>query len=378
MKKVLIAGVGIAGLTSAIYLERAGFEVDLVEIAKEWAPVGAGIVLWPNCLKILGTLGLRAQTEAMGTAIEEMTVADENGKKISSLQFDKLFEKGLYAVSISRADLHSILAGGLKNTNVMLNDSVDSLDDDGTKVTVKLSSGRTSVYDLVIGADGIHSRVRTLLFGDVKPRYAGYTAWRFLVNGEIEFDRKQAYEYWGKGGRFGIVPTGRGDSNYGFLVLNSPHGSFENKNISIEKFKHILSQFNGAAGEFIKLINEDTVLIHNDIEDIRLDKWYKGNVVLIGDAAHAITPNLGAGALMAMEDSAIVADNLTRFDKPEDAFRAFFEARFKRVKKICNDSYRLGKAGNLESGVLRSVRNFISRNIPERFYINIVKTVSGE
>lgn len=376
--KGLIVGGGIAGLTSAILLEKAGFEIEIAEIAPNWGPVGAGIVLWPNCLKILGKLGLRDETESLGNIIEEMAVTDERGKKISSLKFGKVFEKGLYAVAIARPDLHSVLASGIKTTQVYLNDTVKEITNENRKAQVTFKTGRQNEYDFIIGADGINSKVRKFLFGEVKPRYSGYTNWRFMINGDFDFDRRHAYEMWGKGKRFGMVPVGSENKYYCFAVLNSPPKLDSNRNIANDKFKEIFSEFGWIAPEFLKLVDKDTILIHNDLEDIRLKQWQKGNVVLIGDAAHAITPNLGAGAAMAMEDSIIIAENLINTKSPENAFRSFFQSRYKRVNRICNDSYRLGKMGTLENAALRNVRNFISRIIPERFYINIVKTVIGE
>jgi 2-polyprenyl-6-methoxyphenol hydroxylase-like FAD-dependent oxidoreductase len=374
----LIIGGGIAGLTSAILLERAGYETELVEIASNWGPVGAGIVLWPNCLKILQKLGLRDKVESLGNRIDEMTVTDERGKKISSLKFDKVFEKDLYAAAITRPDLHSVLASGIRTTKVFLNDTVHELTQDGNMVHAAFKSGRVAEFDFVIGADGINSKTRSILLGDVKPRYSGYTNWRFIVNGDFDFNRRHAYEMWGRGKRFGMVPVGNENKYYCFGVLNSPPKLDSNRNIAHNIFKEMFSEFGWIAPEFLKLIDRDTVLIHNDLADIRLKQWYQGNIVLIGDAAHAITPNLGAGAAMAMEDSMIIAENLITSKSPEEAFRSFFHNRYKRVKRICDDSYRLGKMGTLENGLFRSARNFISRIMPEKFYINIVRTVIGE
>ncbi len=377
MKRVLIVGGGIAGITSAILLEEAGFEIDLVEIAKEWGPVGAGIVLWPNALKILERVGVRDEIESHGNVIEEMIVTDEGGKKISSLKFARLFEKGLFAIAAARAELHYALVSKLKNTKVILNDTVESINDTGDEVTVKLRSGTQKEYDLVIGADGINSKIRKILFPDASVRYSGNTNWRFMVSGDFDFNRTRAYEMWGRGKRFGMVPIGRGNTYYCFAVLNSPPGLNENRHITKEKFVNMLSEFGWKAKEFIRKIEDSTVLIHNDLEDIRLKEWYKGNVILIGDAAHGITPNLGAGAAMAMEDSILLVSSLVKFKDNKEAFRSSFDARYKRVNRILNDSYRVGKMGTINNGALRAARNFVSRIMPEWFYLNILKTVIG-
>lgn len=376
--KGLIVGGGIAGLTLAIFLERAGFDLEIVEIAQEWKPVGAGIVLWPNCLKILERLSLSNSIIERGNVIEEMTVTDENGIKISSLNFDKLYKKGLFAISIARSDLHSILFSGIRTSKIMLNDTTVSITQINKKVNVVFRSGIESEYDFVIGADGINSKVRDLLFKKVKLRYSGYTNWRFIVNTQMDFDRKKAYEMWGKGKRFGIVPVGNGTDFYCFALMKSLPGLPENRNIKHSDFIKCFSEFGWKAVEFLNLVNEKTVFIHNDLEDIKLNQWVCGNTILIGDAAHAITPNLGAGAAMAMEDSYFLSEYLINNRNPEQAFRLLFEKRYKRVNRICNDSYRLGKLGTMENSLLRRTRNFISRVMPEKIYINIVKTVTGE
>lgn len=378
IKDVLIVGGGIAGLCSAIQFERAGFNVELVEHAPEWKPVGAGIVLWPNSIKILDKLGLKAEIEAVGNDVIDMTVVDAAGKKVSSLTFEKVFEKGIHAVAVLRADLHKVLIGAVKNTNIKHGTTVDSISDAGTKTKVKLSDGSEKEYDMVIGADGIHSKTRKLLFGEIKPRYAGYTNWRFVVHGDIGTERNRAFEMWGSGKRFGIVPVGSGNSIYCFGVMNAPEGKQEYNNITAAKFKELFGEFGWKARNVMDLITDDTKFIHNDLHDVRLNEWYKGNTVLIGDAAHAITPNLGAGAAMAMEDSLIITKNIIKYGNTAEAYKAYYDQRFKRVTKICNDSFRLGKMGNLENGFLRSVRNFASRIMPEKFYISMVRKVTGD
>lgn len=379
MKDILIVGGGIAGLCSAIQFERAGFHVDLVELAAEWKPIGAGIVLWPNSMRILGQLRLKAEVESYGNPIHEMTVKDAKGKNVSSLTFEKVFQKGIHAYAVLRADLHRVLAGALKNVNIKLGTTVSEITDKGGRTQVKLTDGSEKEYDIVIGADGIHSKVREILFGIVKPRYAGYTNWRFVVDGSsIEFDRTRAFEMWGRGKRFGMVPVGNTNSIYCFGVINAPEGKEEYRSISAGSFKELFGEFGWKAKDILSLVDENTKFIHNDLHDIRLSRWYKGNTVLIGDAAHAITPNLGAGAAMAMEDSVIITENYAKYGNTKLAFKDYFVARFDRVTKICNDSYRLGKMGNLENGLLRSARNFVSRVIPEKFYINMVKKVTGD
>ncbi len=377
MKGSIIGG-GIAGLTSAILLEQAGIKTEITELAAEWKPVGAGIVLWPNCLKILERIGLKDKVESLGNPIEEMRVIDTNGKKINSLNFENVFSRGFFASAIARADLHSVLVSGLKDTKVLLSDTAESISQNESKVNVKFRSGRTDEFDFVIGADGINSKVRSILFGDIKTRYSGYTTWRFMVKGDIDFDRRHAYEIWGRGKRFGIVPVGRENIYYCFAVMNSSPGLEANRNITVDKFLKVFEEFKPAAGKVISLINNDTRLINNDLCDIRLSEWHKGRAVLAGDAAHAITPNMGAGAAMAMEDSAMIADELVAGREPKIAFRNFFAGRNKRVTKVCNDSYRLGKMAQLENKLLRSLRNSLFRLVPESYNINVIKKLTGE
>lgn len=376
--KCLIVGGGIAGLTVSAFLEKAGIETEISEIVEEWKPVGAGIVLWPNCLNILEMIGLKEATIKCGNRIDEMKIIDLRGKKISTVSFDKIFDNEMYALAIKRAELHQVLVSGLKNTKVTLNETVIEIKQNEKIAEVKFSTGRTANYDFVIGADGINSKVRNLLFGEKKLRYAGYTTWRFMVNGDAEFDQRRTFVIWGKGKRLGIVPVNSGKEYYCFAVFNARQGSDKYRNISHEQFLNNLDEFRPAAGKIIDLIKKDTILINNDICDIKLKKWYSGRVALMGDAAHAITPNMGAGASMAMEDSLVISEYLCKFNDPETAFRKYYETRHKRVNRVCDNSYRLGKIAQLNNGILRSARNFAFRLIPESFNDNEIKKITRE
>jgi 2-polyprenyl-6-methoxyphenol hydroxylase-like FAD-dependent oxidoreductase len=372
--RVLIVGGGIAGLSSAILLERSGFEVDIIENAEEWKPVGAGIVLWANALKILEIIGIRENVESQGNKISVMTVTDELGKCVSQAKFYKLPDGYRYALGVHRSVLHDSLINVLGNVNVILNRTIEKIEIDGTKIFSVITGGKTEEYDMLIGADGINSEVRRIMFGSIPLRYSGYANWRFVYEADLGIPVTEAIEMWGEGKRFGIVPIGE-DKYYSFGVINTSKNNDRIRNIDINEFKELFSGFRWKAVDILKLVDENTKLIFNYIEDVFLKHWYKGSVVLIGDAAHAITPNLGSGAAMALEDSLVLVQNINKYENLSDAIINFQSERYKRVKFIRDRSFRLGEVGQLENSTLRNIRNFISRRMPDSFGINIVKKI---
>jgi len=374
MRKVLIVGGGIAGLTSAILLEQIGYEVEIAEQAEKWEPVGAGIVLWPNCMKVMEASGIREDVERRGNILQELNVVGLNGKLINGFNFSSISKnEKLNAIGIFRQELHRALVNGLKTVKVTLGISIEKLEDKGNSVKVQFTDGKNSEYDFVVGADGIHSKTRELVFGNVKLRYSGSAGWRFTISRNTE--EHEAYEIWNSGKRMGIVPIGR-DMYYCFSTVNTHSNNNSLRNISIDDYKNLYGEFVWKAKEILNRLTNNIQLIYDDLFDLNLNIWHKGNIVLIGDAAHAITPNLGSGAAMAMEDALSLAKSLKNNDSLKHAFKQYFKERYKRVNYIRGASYWFGKGAQLE-GVLAKMRNIFVNMTGRISTPYIIKKVIG-
>src|SRR5262245_2316845 len=186
--RILIVGGGIAGLSMARALARAGLAGEIVERQPAWEIAGAGVYLPGNGMAALRELGLAVEVAALGTVIERRRLRDDRGRML--VDFDEAgFWSGLaLPIGLHRLDLHGVLAGGASETPIRFGVTVEALTDRGHAVEVRFSDGATDTYDLVVGADGIHSTTRRLVFGGPDARFVGQAGWRFVVDGFPDID----------------------------------------------------------------------------------------------------------------------------------------------------------------------------------------------
>jgi 2-polyprenyl-6-methoxyphenol hydroxylase-like FAD-dependent oxidoreductase len=207
----------------------------------------------------------------------------------------------------------------------------------------------------VIVADGIHSTIRKKLIPDSLPRYSGYTCWRGIADNIFSIEKK-AVETWGPQGRFGYVPIGN-NKIYWFACKNAPAKDPHLATWTIQNLKKNFQSFVHPIPSILENTPEGE-LIWSDIADLKpLSRFAFGRILLIGDAGHATTPNLGQGACMGMEDALVVADALMENSNVEDAFRQFEQKRITRTRFIVNTSYMLGKMAQVENNFLIALRN---------------------
>lgn len=361
-ERTLIVGGGIAGLTAAASLARAGIPCEIVERTPAWAPIGAGIVMSVNAMQILRGLGLDEEVARRGHRLGEGAITDHEGRALGRTDFDLLSEAHGPTIAVHRAALHDALLSAARDVPVHLGTSIEKLSPVEGGVDVVLTNGRAERFDLVIGADGLHSKVRELGHGKIAPRYSGYTCWRFVVRAPVEDVALR--EMWGRGQRFGIVRIDD-ERLYCFAVANAPRGSEDPEPGRLARLRERFSGFGGQVPEILAALDEDVPLIHNDLEELPRFSWVKGRVALIGDAAHALTPNMGLGAAMAMEDAAVLADEVAKGDALGPALEAFYERRRSRVDWVQNQSRRIGRVGQLENRLLCGLRNLVLKLAPD-------------
>jgi 2-heptyl-3-hydroxy-4(1H)-quinolone synthase len=362
VQRVLIVGGGIAGLSLATALQRLGLELLVVERAPAWTPLGAGIVLSVNAMAVMRRLGLAEAARARGLALGEAAVTDAQGRRLSRTDLRRLAPRHGDTVAIHRGDLHEVLLAGCTGVPIRLDTTVVSLVEEGDGVVARLSDGAVARFDLVVGADGLRSRVRERVFGANPPVYAGYTCWRFVV--EAPFPLERTVEMWGRGRRLGLVPL-PGGRVYGFAVANAPRGSSDPGEVRIERFQARFGGFRGSAPAVLAGIRHPAQLIHNDLEEVIQRPWHRGAVLLVGDAAHATTPNMGQGAAMALEDSAVLAELLAEKRPLVETLARFQARREGRVRWVQNQSRRFGRLAQWENGAACALRNLLLRAIPD-------------
>lgn len=364
-KKFAIVGGGIGGLTLAISLQQKGFDVSVFESAPEIKPLGAGLVIAANAVKAYDEIGLKKKIISAGKIINVFRIKDASGRTLSKTGLEKISAPPgiVNNFSIHRADLHEVLLRQLTPGTVQVNKRCTDVTNDNSGITIRFHDGAAARADYLVACDGVHSAVRLKLLPGSFPRYAGYTCWRGVVETIPEnVNMEEASESWGRGKRFGIVPLSK-NQIYWFACMNASPNDQRMKSAKTNELRHLFKDFHSPIPSILEN-TPDEKIIWNDIIDIRpLKRFAFGNIVLMGDAAHAMTPNMGQGACMAIEDAVILGNLLSKFS-PEEAFRLFEKKRIGRTTAIVNRSWRIGKIAQLENPILASLRNFAIRKTP--------------
>lgn len=333
MPSVVIVGAGIGGLATAIAMEQHGWDVRVLERWPEVVGVGAALGLWPEAQEVLEEIGVGDAVLAEALPYRDATIRNAHGRWLSDLPLRRIERtSGRPVVLISRARLMAIMLQKLGDRVAI-----------DTGVSVKSVSELQSSADLVVGADGLKSTVRQLLFSDeAKPRPAGFTAWRGVVEDEVE----EYGEHWGRGLMFGMTPMEPGRTNW-YAAVGKEH---------MEKVDAVTAPI-GLSPLFeswpaqitTALINSSAgSLLRHDVYDLspHLKSYASGKVVLIGDAAHAMTPSLGQGACQALIDAGALArelQNASGAGTVEAALLRFDALRRKPTQRSVVMSRRLSK-----------------------------------
>ena len=360
-----IIGAGIGGLTTALAFERKEIPYQIFEKAPELNEVGAGIWLAPNALQVLESLKVLKDVFDKGNSIDRITIGKSDLSPISDSNQDFIKAKfGFTTIAIHRADLQKLLFDKIPKEKIFLNKGFHSFKELNSENIEVMFDDNTSIETkYLIGADGINSKVRNQLFPESCTRYSGQTCWRGVV--EIELDKKYAhrgFELWGNQIRFGISKISR-NKVYWFAVILAEKNSKEDTSLVKEKLLELFSNFHPLILDLISK-TEVNQIIKSDINDLKsLSKWYKNNVCLIGDAAHATTPNMGQGGAQAIED-AYYLSNLISGNINENIFELFQKKRQNKVSLVVNQSWSTGKMAHWKYG--QNVRNFLIKNMPKR------------
>lgn len=362
---VLIAGAGIGGLTAAIALRRRGIPVRVFERAPELKPVGAGIVLAVNALSALRDLGLLDHVRAVGMPLESVVIQTPSGRPISVLPIAKLAaELGVAMLAFHRAELHEALLASLPEDILQLGAPVSGFEDLGDGVRVTLEGGERVEGALLIGADGLSSRVRRALGDEQPPDDAGQTSWRGVSRPLSRSLERVAFETWGPGLRFGAVPLTR-DRAYWFAVESAPAGGRDPRPGLLPRLRERFRGWHAPIDALLAATDEDAI-VRTDLFDRKpTGRWGRGRVTLLGDAAHPMTPNLGQGASQAIEDAVVLAELLSTSSDPIAALRRYEIVRQKRTAPLVVHSRRMGALAQWENPLARWLRDRLLGWIPD-------------
>jgi len=333
--RILIVGAGIAGLSLATALRRRGFAPELVERSPAWPEAGAGIALHANAVRALRALGLGDAIGQASAVVPGWAFLDQQGGCLCETDLTDLWREVGPCLGITRARLQEILVAGASGVPVRLGLAVTDLACDGRQVTVTFTDGTAGDYDLVAGADGIHSTVRRLAVSPAPPRYASLMAWRSVIPARPP-GLAQLTILTGERCFFGLVPMGDGHT-YGFAGAGGDRFD-EPLAGRLDRFRHRFAGFGDPVPGYLAGLRCDDQLHFGPIEWVDLDRWHAGRVVLIGDAAHAAPPHMGEGGAMAVEDAVVLAELLQSAATVSEALHRYQARRRPRVDWVQEQS----------------------------------------
>lgn len=341
--RILIIGGGIGGLTSAIALRARGFDVDVVERDPNWGVYGVGILQQSNVVRAMNDLGVLEDYLGAGFGFDHVDVYAPGGQHVAQVPSPRLVAEFPANVGISRPALHKVLGDRTiaDGAVVKLGLTVATLIDDGGGVDIVLSDGTAKRYDLVIGADGLYSATRAMIFPDTPaPAFTGQGVWRYNLPRPDDLVSLRTYQ---SDVGVGLVPLSN-DIMYMFVTTPEDGSRYSRDGLAAAMRAKLTGSAPAIAALGDAIVDDDQV-VYRPLETLFIrGPWHKGRVVLLGDAVHATTPHLGQGAGMAIEDSIVLAEELARAANPPEAFANFQARRFDRCEFIVKTSLALCRA----------------------------------
>jgi 2-polyprenyl-6-methoxyphenol hydroxylase-like FAD-dependent oxidoreductase len=366
--KINIIGAGIGGLTAAIALEKKGHQVELYEAAVALRPIGAGIIMASNAMQIARRLGFADEIAQVGNVLDHFGIADHVGRPLQMMDIQAIRAKfGEPSVAIHRGKLQQILLQQLSNTPIHVNKRLQSIQQfPGGKIVAFFEDGSQAESDVLIGADGLRSATRKAIFGEKPLRYSSHTCWRGII--EHQFDHPhQAKELWAKTGGKRVAMIQVDPSKVYFYYTEKHKPGF---NVPpTDQLRYLQAQFSEFPPMYAEVIGkaQSVEIFHDDLYDLKpLSKWHHDRVMLLGDAAHATTPNLGQGGCQAIEDAWYLAEYLEKYGKVAEAFAMYEQFRRPKVNFVVNTSFMIGKMSNLGGVLGHRLRNWVLSATPKK------------
>lgn len=343
-KRILVIGGGFSGMSAAILLAEAGHSVDLVEIDPGWRSYGAGISLNGAIFRVFHRLGILDAFKAVGSMSDGVEIRGPADQVFARLPTPAMQEGATGNGGIMRPVLAQLLADRVRatKTNVRLGLSVTAMDNRADSVRATFTDGTAGDYDLVIGADGLYSQTRAMLFPDApKPRYIGQAVWRAVLPRQAHLPTVAMWM--GPKLKVGINPVSDTGA-YLFLTEDRPTNDHVPADTHVAVLKDLLSRFPSPTIQAVAAgLGPDSQVVYRPLEQMLMPRpWYSGRVVLIGDAVHATTPHMAAGAMIGMEDAVVLADELATRDI-DPALPAFQDRRWERCRLVVENSLRLAE-----------------------------------
>lgn len=342
VKKILVVGAGIGGQSVALGLKKAGFDVDVVEIHKEFNVYGVGIIQQANALRALDAIGVADEAMRRGSPYGKVKLCLPNGVQVGEAGTPPIGRFPSHN-GISRRLLHEVLLDEAQKIGLQykMGVSVESIDNQVESANVTFTDGTSGSYDIVIAADGTNSKVRKLIFGEFTSNYVGLSVWRYAFKRPTNLDT--GYIFFNKKHKLGVIPM---TEDLCYIFLNSAEG--DNPIIPedqlVKKLKTYMSAYPIAlVQELIPQVTDAKLVNYRSLETLKMPApWYKNRVVVLGDAAHTTIPQLGSGAALAIEDAVVLIEELQKEGEVSEVFERYMKRRYDRCKMVVDVSETLG------------------------------------
>lgn len=346
VRSALVVGGGFSGMAMAIELRKRGVDVDLVEIDPGWRNYGAGISIGGATLRAFRVLGILERYLEEGYACDGVDVRSADGAFLASLPTPRIAGDDVPGSgAVMRPVLAKILGDAVlaAGAEVRLGCTVKTLRQDIAGVDVDLTDGDRRRYDLVVGADGLNSRMRDrVLPAAPRPRYSGQGTWRAVLPRAADISRTQLWV--GQGLKAGVNPVSRREM---YLFVNEVRPTREHlpPERLVPMLRDLLARFTAPAVQAMSgQLDERSLVVYRPLEGLLVPPpWYSGRVVLIGDAVHATTPHLASGACIGIEDAIVLAEELAAGPSVHEALQRFQLRRWERCRMVVENSARLGE-----------------------------------
>ncbi|HEY6271756.1 MAG TPA: FAD-dependent monooxygenase [Terriglobales bacterium] len=361
-KVIGIVGGGIGGIATGLALLQAGFAVRIFEKATQLREAGAGVSLWPNGTVILNELGVLSGILKHGQIGTHFLLRAQSGELLMNISTTKADTP---TVCLHRADLLRVLAQAIPPECFSLSHELTRVEFHGQKVCLQFRNQESFICDGVVGADGIHSRLRASVGDSRTPSHRGYIIFRGLTDIPADLPLGHNGESWGAGYRFGVLAIGKNKVCW-YATANASelnHPVEESK----ERLHEIFKAWHDPIPKLVATTDPSTIMVAKAF-DLGPFRQSSGPATLLGDAAHVLTPNLGQGACIALEDAFVLAKSLSCNSSVSSGFRCYESLRFPHVRSAVLRSRWLGAIGQWEGRIAVSLRNLVTRRLPAHLF----------
>jgi 2-polyprenyl-6-methoxyphenol hydroxylase-like FAD-dependent oxidoreductase len=375
--KILIVGGGVAGTALASFMQDDA-EITLIDHAPKWGNIGYAIGLWGNGRKVLRELGVEDQVIKNSYEIPWEDMKDQRGSSLKRFRL-RIFRPYGATLVVTRTALHRALIASLgAKVNVRLKLTVNEIVQDETGATVVLSDGSTERFDLIVGADGINSKVRELVFGQGYLKSYGWSIYAFWAPRGQELP--QGAVALAGGGQICVIYPLQKQAVVALVIneADDPPGMAQHPRARLLK---LFAGFDPAIDRMVEAIEDPEHIFHDNVAHIDMKEWYRGRVVLMGDAQHAASPVTAMGASMALEDAYVLAAELKKIKGLGDiptALQAYVARRDRRVRQFRRASALIEHWLGVRSPVLSVLRDVAVRLLPARFFTDPIEKLLKE